>query len=128
MDVQKTVLVLAIQIVPALYGAVLQLPKTKTCMTDGECGTGECCAKQIGGFIVSRRDVYTTPDPATVQGTCKPYLKHGEWCGGVWKQNGFCGCAPSLTCHRYPLTGIVTRGKRKMLAGNYLCEPKEMGP
>ncbi|XP_046370795.2 uncharacterized protein LOC124145150 [Haliotis rufescens] len=122
------VLLLAIA-VSATTGALLQLPKTKSCLNDGECGSGECCAKQLGPLIMSRRrDAFTTPDPATVEGTCKPYLKHGEWCGGVWTQNGFCGCAPSLTCHRYPPVVPVTRRKRKMLAGTYLCEPKEMGP
>ena len=33
-------------------------------------------------------------------GTCQPYKQEGDHCGGGFEvANGYCGCAPGLTCY-----------------------------
>ncbi|XP_067670435.1 uncharacterized protein [Haliotis asinina] len=102
--------------------ALSRLPIQRVCRTDNDCAQNECCGIQTGPLIVSKRQL------GSIQGTCKPYLNENEWCFGQWKQNGDCGCAPSLTCQYFPpstVTPIQAIGKRRPAPGKYLCKHKQ---
>ncbi|XP_041362421.1 uncharacterized protein LOC121378357 [Gigantopelta aegis] len=99
------------QLLIVIFG-ILAFAKVQTaearCMTASDCNPDECCAKQTGPLIMSKRDqmdLGLIQPSGDIYGTCRKYNLEGEHCNIFDKPNGFCGCATGLTCI-YVRTGI----------------------
>ncbi|RUS69250.1 hypothetical protein EGW08_022989 [Elysia chlorotica] len=71
------------------------------CTDVSQCGTGECCQILSEFMVVSKRELLPFKQPIQKSGTCQKYKMEGEHCNSFDKMNGYCSCAPGLTCHTY---------------------------
>lgn len=53
-----------------------------------------------------------------IAGTCQLYKTENESCGPFEKPNGYCSCAPGLSCHMYEVKveDAQITGRRSMIA------------
>merc|ERR1712241_683221 len=132
---------LTLAVIAACLAPNPALAAGKTCASDSECASGECCQIMSEYMVVSRREAKQqailqplTRAPRT--GTCESYKAQGASCNSFEKINGFCGCDPSLTCKTYqdpnfvlPTMALMTPApqqvaSRRMVMPGYLssCE------
>lgn len=127
-----------------IYEFCLILQLATTCMTDAECGSGECCFRHEGPLIMSRRQLtasllasnhgnvwnatafhhfvftvvvntVTIFIPCTCVGVCEKYQLEGDHCSVFDKLNGHCSCGAGLKCAFVPDSTTPTTGKRSMV-------------
>lgn len=121
---------------------VLSEAVSQTCMTNSDCGVGQCCNNYHGPLIMSkRRDLSSLLtgqliDPNNQVGHCENYQPEGAYCSSISTMNGHCGCdvTQGLSCqfHPAPTLQLVTAQliknpisiKRSMINpayGSYKC-------
>ncbi|KAK3719816.1 hypothetical protein RRG08_040118 [Elysia crispata] len=72
------------------------------CTDVSQCDAGECCQILSEFMVVSKRDLTSLlKQPIEKAGTCQKYKMEGDYCNSFDKMNGYCSCAPGLSCHTY---------------------------
>ncbi|GFR72358.1 U3-aranetoxin-Ce1a-like isoform X1 [Elysia marginata] len=110
------------------YAAVGQI-----CTDESQCDAGECCQILSEFMVVSKKDLQPIKLDPSIQktGTCQKYKMEGAYCNSFEKMNGYCSCAPGLSCHTYQValptkpvmtmaptvaTHMISAARRSMLA------------
>eukprot|EP00105_Crassostrea_gigas_P019887 XP_011438519.1 PREDICTED: uncharacterized protein LOC105336044 [Crassostrea gigas] len=110
----------------SFLGIIVGTALATTCMTDAECGSGECCFRHEGPLIMSRRQL-TASLFTSNHGVCEKFQLEGDHCSVFDKLNGHCSCGAGLKCAFVPDSTTPTTGKRSMVyhsvPGSYRCTP-----
>ncbi|KAL8606520.1 hypothetical protein ACOMHN_037751 [Nucella lapillus] len=71
----------------------LQAEAGHPCSDQSECGADECC--QIVHIVIAskKRQLHQLKP-----GTCEKFRQQGDHCNHFDVMNGYCSCAPGLTC------------------------------
>nr|AQM52682.1 prokineticin-like protein [Pomacea canaliculata] len=89
--------VLIVSVLAAIVLATCKAEVGKVCTSQSQCAADECC--QIVNIVIlsKKRELALSPVRNT-SGTCQKYHKAGDNCNSFDVLNGYCSCAPGLTC------------------------------
>ncbi|XP_062587613.1 uncharacterized protein LOC134249260 [Saccostrea cucullata] len=109
-----------------LTGAIASTTPAGKCFTEAQCGVGECCFRQTGPLIASKRQNLDNLF-STSLGVCKKYLLEGQHCNVFDQWNYHCSCAPGLRCdYKLPSTTTTSSPLQWMRAARTLAASPDL--